>query len=91
MTDQSAEKTPLERSRDIIKQFKEMVHYSEANIEKLTELWLLLDGELKQKKIAKNLEDLLTHQNKFHDALAALVKDYESECDKLEKKSAPKA
>jgi uncharacterized protein Yka (UPF0111/DUF47 family) len=48
-------------------------------------------GELKQKKIAKNLEDLLTHQNKFHDALAALVKDYESECDKLEKKSAPKA
>jgi hypothetical protein len=63
-----------------------MVHYSEGNIEKLTEIWLLLDGELKQKKIAKNLEELLTHQNKFHDALAVLVKDYEAECDKLEKK-----
>jgi uncharacterized protein Yka (UPF0111/DUF47 family) len=89
MADQSAEKTPLERSRDVIKQFKEMVHYSESNIEKLTELWLLLDGELKQKKIAKSLEDLLSHQNKFHDALAALVKEYEAECDKLEKKAAP--
>ena len=36
MTDPAAEKTPLQRSRDIIKQFKEMVHYAEANIEKLT-------------------------------------------------------
>lgn len=88
MSDQSAEKTPLQRSRDIIKQFKEMVHYSEGNIEKLTELWLLLDGELKQKSIAKSLEDLLGHQNKFHDALAALVKEYEAECDKMEKKAA---
>ena len=86
MADPAAEKTPLERSRDIIKQLKEMAHYSEGNIEKLTEIWLLLDGELKQKRIAKNLEELLTHQNKFHDALAALVKDYEAECDKLEKK-----
>lgn len=86
MSDPAAEKTPLERSRDIIKQLKEMVHYSEGNIEKLTEIWLLLDGELKQKRIAKNLEELLTHQNKFHDALAALVKDYEAECDKLVKK-----
>ncbi len=89
MTDQSAEKTPLERSRDIIKQFKEMVHHSEGNIEKLTELWLLMDGELKQKKLAKSLEDLLSHQNRFHDALAALVKEYEAECGKLEKKAAP--
>ncbi|MGH8720380.1 MAG: hypothetical protein ACREU4_00245 [Burkholderiales bacterium] len=87
MTDPSAEKTPLERSRDIIKQFKEMVHYSEGNIEKLTEIWLLLEGELKQKKIAKTLEDLLTHQNKFHDALAALVKEHEAACDQMQNKS----
>ncbi|MEX2151080.1 MAG: hypothetical protein WD793_12770 [Steroidobacteraceae bacterium] len=88
MSDPSVEKTPLERSRDIIKQLKEMVRYSEGNIEKLTEIWLLLDGELKQKKIAKGLEDLLGHQNKFHDALAALVKEYEAACDQLVKKSA---
>ena len=86
MTDPAAEKTPLERSRDIIKQLKEMLHYSEGNIEKLTGIWLLLDGELKQERVAKGLEALLTHQNKFHDAPAALIKDYESECDKLEKK-----
>lgn len=89
MSDPAAEKTPLERSRDIIKQLKEIVHHTEGNIEKLTEIWLLMDGELKQKKLAKSLEELLTHPNRFHDALAALVKEYEAECDKLEKKAAP--
>jgi hypothetical protein len=85
MTDQSGEKTKLEKSKDIIAQLKEMDHYAKANIEKLTEFWLLLEGELKQKQLAKKLEALLNHQNAFHDALAALVKDYEAECERLAK------
>ncbi|MDH3318158.1 MAG: hypothetical protein OEO84_00520 [Betaproteobacteria bacterium] len=85
MTDQSGEKTKLEKSRNIIAQLKEMDHYAKANIEKLTEFWLLLEGEMKQKQLAKKLEALLTHQNAFHDALAVLVKDYEAECERLEK------
>jgi hypothetical protein len=80
------EKTPLEKSRDIITQLKEMQHYSKTNIEKLTAFWLQIDDELKQKAIAKKVEDLLSQQNTFHDALEATVADYEAECDKLEKK-----
>jgi len=85
MADPSGEKTKLEKSKDIIAQLKEMDHYAKANIEKLTEFWLLLEGEMKQKQLAKKLEALLTHQNAFHDALAVLVKDYEAECERLAK------
>ena len=42
------EKTPLEKSRDIISQMKEMEHYARANIERLTAQWLQIDDELKQ-------------------------------------------
>lgn len=81
------EKTPLDKSRDIITQLKEMQHYSKTNIEKLTAFWLQIDDELKQKAIAKEVEDLLTQQNTFHDALETLIADYEAECAKLEKKA----
>lgn len=84
MTDQVNDKTDLEKSRDIISQLKEMHYYSKSNIEKLTEFWLLLDGELKQKENAKNLELLLNHQNAFNDALEAMVSDYEIECNRIE-------
>ncbi len=77
------EKTPYDKSRDIINQMKEMEHYSRANIEKLTAFWLQLDDELKQKDIAKKVEALLTHQNTFHDALEATIADYQVICDAL--------
>ena len=64
-----------------------MSHYSKTNIEKLTEFWLLLEGEMKQKKMAKKFETLLSHQNAFHDSLATVVSDYETECDRIEKKA----
>ncbi len=84
MTDEAAEKTPLEKSRDIISQLKEMRHYSESNIEKLTEFWLLLDEELKQKAFAKSIESLMSQQNAFHDAIDTLITDYEMECNRIE-------
>lgn len=80
------EKTPLEKSRDIISQMKEMQHYARTNIEKLTAYWLQLDDELKQKDIAKKVEALLTHQNTFHDALEETIASYEEVCEKLEPK-----
>lgn len=85
MTDPAHEKTPLEKSRDMIAQLKDMSHYSKTNIEKLTEFWLLLEGEMKQKKLAKKFETLLTHQNAFHDSLDTVVTDFEAECSKLDK------
>ena len=86
MSDPTQEKTVLEKSRDIIAQLKDMSHYSKTNIEKLTEFWLLLEGEMKQKNMAKKFETLLTHQNAFHDSLDTVVADYETECERIEKK-----
>ena len=84
MIEQENEKSDLEKSRDIISQLKEMHHYSKTNIEKLGEMWLLLDGELKQKDNAKTIEILINHQNTFHSALESMVSDYEIECNRIE-------
>jgi hypothetical protein len=83
MTDQPTEKTALEKSRDIISQLKDMQHYSKSNIEKLSEFWLLLDDELKQKEFADRVDKLLTHQSTFHEELDSLISDYEMECNRI--------
>ncbi len=86
-SEEKPEKTDLEKSKDIISQLKEMRHYAESNIEKLTAAWLLLDGELKKKKIAKQFEDLLSEQNKLHDEIAKVISDYEEECEAMAAKA----
>jgi len=86
MTDpEFVEKTPLDKSRDIITQLKEMQHYSKSNIEKLTAFWLQLDDELKLDAIAKRVEALLTVQNTFHEALESTIEDFESACEGMDK------
>ena len=69
------EKTDLEKSRDIVAQLKEMLHYAKSNIERLTEHWLKMDGELKQQAVAAKVEGLLTQQNASHDALESVITD----------------
>jgi hypothetical protein len=84
MSEEPVEKTPLERSRDVISQLKEMRHYSQSNIEKLSEIWLLLDDELKQKDIAKRVEALVSKQTAFQEAIDELITDYEMQCNRME-------
>ena len=84
MTNETTEKTDLEKSRDIISQLKEMHHYSKTNIEKLGEFWLMLDEKLKQKEYASHVEVLLSHQNAFHEEIESLLSDYEIECNRIE-------
>ena len=85
--EEHVEKTPLDKSRDIIIQMKEMEHYARSNIERLTAHWLQIDDELKQKDIAKLVEGLLTQQNAMQEALAATIADYEVLCTSLEPKT----
>lgn len=82
------EKTDLEKSRDIISQLKEMQHYAKTNIEKLTDFWLRLDDELKQKNMAAKIEPLLAQQNQLHDAFEAAIDDYTALCATMEKDKA---
>ena len=71
-------KTPLDHVNDTLLQLKEMRHYSKNNVEMLTTEWLLFDGELKKLKKASSIEDLMTRQGEFHDALESVIADFES-------------
>jgi hypothetical protein len=66
-------KTPFEHVGDVIKQLKEMRHYSKNNVECLTAQWLLFDGELKKLKQAQAVEDLMTRQGELHEAIEAEI------------------
>jgi len=70
-------KTPLDHVNDTVLQLKEMRHYAKNNVEMLTTQWLLFDGELSKLKRAEKIEDLMTRQGDFYDALEAAISDME--------------
>lgn len=73
-----ASKTPLDHLNDLATQLKEMRHYSKNNVELLTAQWLKFDeGKLKKLGESKTIEDLMTRQGEFHDALEAAIAEVE--------------
>lgn len=70
-------KTPLDHVNDTLLQLKEMRHYSKNNVELLTTQWLMFDGELSKLKHAETIEDLMTRQSGFHDAVESAIGDLE--------------
>jgi hypothetical protein len=66
-------KTPFEHVNDTVTQLKEMRHYAKNNVELLTTQWLLFDGELSKLKQTEKIEDLMTRQGQFYDALEAEI------------------
>ena len=70
-------KTPFEQVNDAVTQLKEMRHYSKQNVERLTAQWLLFDGELSKLKQAEHIEELMTRQGEFHDALETEIGELE--------------
>lgn len=70
-------KTPLDHVNDTLLQLKEMRHYSKNNVELLTTQWLLFDGELSKLKQAPTIEDLMTRQSGFHDAVESAIANLE--------------
>jgi hypothetical protein len=77
-------KSPLEHVNDSLAQLKEMRHYARSNIEHLTAQWLLFDGELKQLEQAERVEQLMTRQSEFHDALDEEINALEALAGKLQ-------
>ena len=70
--------TPLEHVTATLNQLKEMRHYSKTYVEQLTAQWLLFDGALKKLKVADKIEDLMTRQAEFYDALEAEIAELEA-------------
>ena len=82
-------KTPLDHVNETLAQLKEMRHYSKNNVEHLTAQWLMFDGDLKKLGQAARIEDLMTRQGEFHDALEATIGELEELAASLQPASEP--
>jgi hypothetical protein len=76
-------KTPADHLTDTLAQLKEMRHYSKTNVEHLTAIWMLFDGELSKLKHTEKIEDLMNRQGQLHDALEGVIADLEEVLQKL--------
>jgi hypothetical protein len=83
-TREPVKKTPADHVTDTLAQLKEMRHYSKTNVEHLTAIWLLFDGELSKLKHTDKIEDLMNRQGQLHDALEAVIADLEEALQKLQ-------
>jgi hypothetical protein len=81
--EQKPDPTQLEKSLAILAKLKELEFHSRANIEKLAELSLTIEEELKQKAFVEPIGALYSAQDAFQSKIVALIADYEAECQRL--------
>ena len=87
---QEAQKPPLpsdsaqsEKSHAVLSNLKDLEFHSRANIEKLAELSLTIEEELKQKAFADAIGEVYAAQDAFQSKIVKLIEDYETECARL--------
>jgi len=73
----------LEKSLAVLSKLKELEFHSRANIEKLAELSLTIEEELKQKTFADSIGAVYSAQDAFQTKILKLIEDYEAECTRL--------
>ena len=87
---QEAEKPPQpsdsaqsEKSLAVLSKLKDLEFHSRSNIEKLAELSLTIEEELKQKAFAEGIGAVYAAQAAFQSKILKLIEDYETECARL--------
>jgi len=80
---QPVEPTQLEKSLVVLSKLKELEFHSRANIEKLAELSLTIEEELKQKAFAEAIGTVYSAQDAFQSRILELIGAYEVECTRL--------
>ena len=80
---QSIEPSQLEKSLAVLSKLKELEFHSRANIEKLAELSLTIEEELKQKAFAEAIGAVYAAQDAFQSKILELIGAYETECTRL--------
>ena len=80
---QPPDSTQLEKSLSVLSKLKELEFHSRANIEKLAELSLTIEDELKQKAFAEAIGTVYAAQDAFQSKILKLIEDYEAECARL--------
>jgi hypothetical protein len=78
-----AEPTQLEKSLVVLSKLKELEFHSRANIEKLAELSLTIEEELKQKAFSEGIGAVYGAQDAFQSKILELIGAYETECTRL--------
>lgn len=81
--DQSPDPAQLEKSLAVLSKLKELEFHSRANIEKLAELSLTIEEELKQKAFAEAIGAVYAAQDAFQSKILKLIEDYEAEYTRL--------
>ena len=80
---QPSDSTQVEKSLAVLSKLKELEFHSRANIEKLAELSLTIEEELKQKAFAQAIGAVYSAQDAFQSKILKLIEDYEAECARL--------
>jgi hypothetical protein len=73
----------LEKSLAVLSKLKELEFHSRGNIEKLAELSLTIEEELKQKAFAEAIGAVYSAQYAFQSKILKLIEGYEAECARL--------
>jgi len=81
--EQKPDAAKLENSLAVLAKLKELEFHSRSNIEKLAELSLTIEEELKQKAFIESIGDVYSAQEAFHSKISALIEAYQAECDRL--------
>ncbi len=82
-TDQQPDAAQVEKSLAVLSNLKELEFHSRGNIEKLAELSLTIEEELKQKNFAEAIGAVYSAQDAFQSKILALIEAYEAECARL--------
>jgi hypothetical protein len=77
----------LEGSLVVLAKLKELEFHSRTSLERLAELALTVEDELKQKDIVSPLADVYSAQSAFQTKLTTLIETYKAECDRLQGES----
>jgi hypothetical protein len=81
--DQKSDPTQLEKSLAVLAKLREMEFHSRGNIEKLAEVSLAIEDELKQKPFVESIGAIYSAQEDFHSKISTLIEAYAAECERL--------
>lgn len=74
----------LEGSLVVLAQLKDLEFHSRAHLERLADLALTVEDELKQKAMVAPLGDVYSAQNLVQTKLTGLIEAYKAECDRMQ-------
>jgi hypothetical protein len=75
----------LEGSLVVLAKLKDLEFHSRANLERLAELTLTVEEELKQKDMVGPLGEVYSAQSALQTKLTTLIEAYKAECDRMQR------